>query len=111
MTRAPMRRFGHNKQTFVLVFEKSFSASPFKFINGTANYNTSVKVFQNLLNSKPMQKVILYYKFTPVADPAMTMRWQRELCNRLSLKGRIIISKHGINGTLGGLGDYKVRVA
>lgn len=49
-----------------------------------------------------MNKVILYYKFVPVADPAMTMRWQRELCTRLDLKGRIIISKHGINGTLGG---------
>lgn len=49
-----------------------------------------------------MNKVILYYKFVPVADPAMTMRWQRELCQRLDLKGRIIISPHGINGTLGG---------
>lgn len=58
-----------------------------------------------------MQKVILYYKFVPVADPAITMRWQRELCNRLNLKGRIIISKQGINGTLGGdienLREYK----
>ena len=49
-----------------------------------------------------MQKVILYYKFIPVTDPAITMRWQRELCTRLGLKGRIIISPHGINGTLGG---------
>lgn len=49
-----------------------------------------------------MRKVILYYKFVPVPDPAMTMRWQRELCTRLNLKGRIIISEHGINGTLGG---------
>lgn len=49
-----------------------------------------------------MQKVILYYKFVPVTDPTMTMRWQRELCTRLGLKGRIIISPHGINGTLGG---------
>jgi len=49
-----------------------------------------------------MKKVILYYKFVPVADPVMTMRWQRELCRRLGLKGRIIISSHGINGTLGG---------
>jgi UPF0176 protein len=47
-------------------------------------------------------KIILYYKFVPVPDPAMTMRWQRELCARLGLKGRVIISKHGINGTLGG---------
>jgi UPF0176 protein len=49
-----------------------------------------------------MQKIILYYKFVPIADPAMTMHWQRELCTRLSLKGRVLISVHGINGTLGG---------
>ncbi len=49
-----------------------------------------------------MQKIILYYKFVPIIDPAMTMHWQRELCTRLGLKGRIIISPHGINGTLGG---------
>lgn len=49
-----------------------------------------------------MEKVILYYKFVPVPDPEMTMRWQRELCTRLNLKGRIIISPHGINGTVGG---------
>lgn len=59
----------------------------------------------------PTQKVVLYYKFVPVADAAITMRWQRELCQRLNLKGRIIISKHGINGTLGGkiedLREYK----
>lgn len=32
----------------------------------------------------------------------MTMRWQKELCTRLGLVGRIIVSPHGINGTLGG---------
>ena len=55
-----------------------------------------------------MEKIILYYKFTPVQDPEMTMRWQRELCTRLNLKGRVLIAKHGINGTLGGkLKDLK----
>lgn len=49
-----------------------------------------------------MEKIILYYKFVPVADPEMTRLWQWELCTRLGLKGRVIISKHGINGTLGG---------
>lgn len=49
-----------------------------------------------------MQKVILYYKFVPIADPEMTKLWQLELCKALGLKGRILISKHGINGTLGG---------
>lgn len=50
----------------------------------------------------PMQKVILYYKFVPVADPEMTKLWQLELCKALGLKGRVLISQHGINGTLGG---------
>lgn len=49
-----------------------------------------------------MEKIILYYKFVPVLDPEMTRLWQVELCKSLGLKGRIIISKHGINGTLGG---------
>lgn len=49
-----------------------------------------------------MEKIILYYKFVPVLDPEMARLWQTELCQKLGLKGRIIISRHGINGTLGG---------
>lgn len=30
------------------------------------------------------------------------MLWQKTLCKSLNLKGRILISEHGINGTLGG---------
>lgn len=49
-----------------------------------------------------MEKVILFYKFVPIEDPESIMHWQRQLCERHGLKGRIIISKHGINATLGG---------
>lgn len=49
-----------------------------------------------------MQKVILYYKFAPIDDPEAVRLWQRTLCDKLNLKGRILISPHGINGTLGG---------
>lgn len=49
-----------------------------------------------------MEKIILFYKFVPVTDPETVMFWQRNLCERLGLKGRIIISRQGINGTLGG---------
>ena len=47
-------------------------------------------------------KILLYYAFTPIADPEAVRLWQRELCESLGLRGRIIISKHGINGTVGG---------
>ncbi|HEU5004491.1 MAG TPA: rhodanese-related sulfurtransferase [Candidatus Saccharimonadales bacterium] len=49
-----------------------------------------------------MEKIILYYKFVPVADPETVMHWQKTLAGDLGLRGRILISKHGINGTLGG---------
>lgn len=49
-----------------------------------------------------LQKVILYYGFTPITDPAAVRLWQKTLCESLGLKGRILISPHGINGTLGG---------
>jgi UPF0176 protein len=47
-------------------------------------------------------KVILYYTFTPLSDPTAIRIWQKTLCEALNLKGRIIVSPHGINGTLGG---------
>jgi len=49
-----------------------------------------------------LQKVILYYGFTPIADPQAVMLWQKTLCESLGLKGRILVSPHGINGTVGG---------
>ena len=52
--------------------------------------------------SMAIQKVILYYGFAPIADPVALRLWQFDLCELLGLKGRIIISEHGINGTLGG---------
>ncbi len=49
-----------------------------------------------------MEKIILYYKFIPITDTETVLFWQRALCERLGLKGRILISAKGINGTLGG---------
>lgn len=49
-----------------------------------------------------MPKIILYYLFTPLADPDAVRLWQRDLCESLDLRGRIILSKDGINGTVGG---------
>jgi len=58
-----------------------------------------------------MQKIILYYIFTPIADPQAIRLWQRTLCERFNLKGRILISNHGINGTVGGdINDVKAYV-
>jgi UPF0176 protein len=49
-----------------------------------------------------MYKIILFYKFVPIADTETVMFWQRSLCEKLGLRGRIIVSTQGINATLGG---------
>lgn len=48
-------------------------------------------------------QVLLYYKYVGIEDPGEVARVQRELCERLGLKGRIIVANEGINGTVEGL--------
>ena len=58
-----------------------------------------------------MQKILLYYKFTPLSDPEAVKLWQKTLCDSLNLRGRILVSRHGLNGTVGGeLEDLKKYV-
>ncbi len=58
-----------------------------------------------------MQKILLYYKFTPVAEPALLKLWQKTLCDSLNLRGRIIVSAQGINGTVSGdIDDLKAYI-
>lgn len=58
-----------------------------------------------------MQKIILYYTFAPISDPEAIRLWQKSLGGHLNLRGRILISKHGINGTVGGdIDDVKAYV-
>ncbi|MDN5819530.1 MAG: rhodanese-related sulfurtransferase [bacterium] len=55
-----------------------------------------------LYNRVYMQKILLYYKFTPLKDPQAITLWQKSLCASLNLKGRVLVSEHGLNGTVGG---------
>lgn len=49
-----------------------------------------------------MGKIVLFYVFTPLADPEAIRLWQRALCEAGGLRGRILVSPHGINVTVGG---------
>jgi UPF0176 protein len=46
--------------------------------------------------------ILLYYCYTPLADPEQYRTEHHELCLRLNLLGRIIIAPEGINGTVSG---------
>lgn len=47
-------------------------------------------------------QVLLFYKYIPIENPVHEMREQKRLCERLGLRGRIIIATEGINGTVEG---------
>ena len=49
-----------------------------------------------------VHKIVLFYAFTPVPDPLALQLWQTALAERWNLTGRVIVSQHGINATLGG---------
>lgn len=49
-----------------------------------------------------IHKVVLFYVFTPLSDPEAIRLWQTALASKHGLKGRVIISRDGINATLGG---------
>jgi UPF0176 protein len=52
-----------------------------------------------------MYQILLYYKYIPIKSPEKLMDKQRALCEALNLKGRIIIAKEGINGTVEGTAE------
>jgi UPF0176 protein len=49
-----------------------------------------------------MYQVLLYYKYIPISHPEKVRDEQRTLCEKLGLKGRIIVANEGINGTVEG---------
>lgn len=51
-------------------------------------------------------RVLLYYWFTKIEDPAGFADSHRALCESLNLRGRILIAEEGINGTVSGRAEH-----
>lgn len=58
---------------------------------------------------QPEYTILLFYKYTPIADPETLKEEQKALCKKLGLKGRMIIAKEGVNATLEGTTDAANR--
>ncbi len=54
------------------------------------------------MNSEKPYCVLLYYKFVPIHGYALFAQHHYHLCWQLDVRGRILISPEGINGTLSG---------
>jgi UPF0176 protein len=52
-----------------------------------------------------MYQVLLYYCYTPIADPEQFREEHHRLCLALDLRGRIIVAAEGLNGTVSGTRD------
>ena len=58
-----------------------------------------------------LPKIVLFYVFTPLADPEAVRLWQLTLARACNVTGRIIVSEQGINATVGGdIQDVKAYV-
>lgn len=49
-----------------------------------------------------MNTILLFYKYVEIQYPKSIMKQQREICQQLGLKGRIIVAHEGINATVSG---------
>lgn len=46
--------------------------------------------------------ILLFYKYVHIDNPEEVRDWQRDICQKLGLKGRLIVAHEGINVTLEG---------
>ncbi len=60
-------------------------------------------------------KILLYYKYAAIPNPAEIRDAQKILCHKLGVKGRILVSGEGINGTVAGeetaINEYMAETA
>lgn len=47
-------------------------------------------------------RVLLYYQYVTIDDPEQFAAQHLKFCKELGLKGRILVAKEGINGTVSG---------
>jgi UPF0176 protein len=64
--------------------------------------DTPLQLPTKVKNAHLPYRVLLYYCFTPIEDPAALRNEQHALCIELGLRGRIIVAPEGLNGTVSG---------
>src|SRR5690625_7438388 len=54
-------------------------------------------------------QVLLYYKYVQIEDPETYAAEHLQFCQTLDLKGRILVTHEGINGTVSGTTEQTAR--
>jgi len=60
-------------------------------------------------DSEAPYRILLYYRYAPIEDPADYRDRHRALCQSLDLRGRIIVSAEGLNGAVSGTNENTRR--
>ena len=73
-------------------------------MNPTAPTSHEPPTANQKIASAPTQQwvILLYYKYVEIPNAEQFAYHHLKLCKELGLKGRILVAKNGINGTLGG---------
>jgi UPF0176 protein len=53
--------------------------------------------------------IVLFYKFTEIADPEGFAEAQREFCRKEGLRGKLLVAREGINGSFAGTPERMER--
>ncbi len=51
-------------------------------------------------------QILLFYKYVYIAEPDTVRDWLRDICQKLELKGRLIVATEGLNITLEGTTEH-----
>lgn len=95
-------------ERFVIFLRETMPNMNFLAINGEIIYNYKVRAYYictiiclgGIIMSD--YRVLLYYKYQDIADPEQFVKTHKDFCDSIGLKGRILISEEGINGTVSG---------
>ncbi len=53
----------------------------------------------------PKIHILLFYKFVNIENPEKFNKEHQEFCNLLGIKGKVLVAKEGINGSISGLDE------
>ncbi len=68
-------------------------------------FHKRLEILSQIPYNMSMHKIVLYYKYAQIEEAEKLVAQQREICERLGLKGRILIASEGINGTVEGTAE------
>ncbi len=69
----------------------------------SATASSSMPANTTALNDDTAFRIILFYKYVNIVDPAAVVAWHETRC--VAMSGRVLISREGINGNLSGARD------